>query len=192
MTQNAAALKDRVVLRALSDAPEKGWTRAALESAAHACGARPGVFSGPDAALAYASDLFDRQMTAQLAVVDPTHLRVRERVARAVMTRLDLMAPYRAGLRVALPRRALPLRALRGAAPLWRSADKIWNWAGDTATDYNRYTKRALLSGVMASTVLFWLSDDSPGMAATHGFLERRIANVLCIGQTIGKFKRAA
>jgi ubiquinone biosynthesis protein COQ9 len=58
---------------------------------------------------------------------------------------------------------------------------------GDTSTDFNWYTKRATLSGVYGSTVLFWLGDDSPGHAATWEFLDRRIADVM----QIEKFKAA-
>jgi ubiquinone biosynthesis protein COQ9 len=75
---------------------------------------------------------------------------------------------------------------------LWRSADRIWTWAGDTATDYNHYTKRALLSGVMASTTLFWMQDNSPASAASRAFLDRRIDNVLNIGRLLGTLKKKA
>jgi ubiquinone biosynthesis protein COQ9 len=36
---------------------------------------------------------------------------------------------------------------------LWESADALWRWAGDAATDENHYSKRAILSGVLASTI---------------------------------------
>jgi len=54
-------------------------------------------------------------------------------------------------------------------------------WAGDTATDFNFYTKRLLLSGVLGSTTLYWLEDRSPGGVDTHGFLDRRLADVLAL-----------
>ena len=45
----------------------------------------------------------------------------------------------------------------------------------------NWYTKRATLSGVYASTVLFWLGDDSLEHEATWAFLDRRIDDVMAI-----------
>jgi len=72
---------------------------------------------------------------------------------------------------------------------VWRSADRFWAKAGDTATDYNRYTKRALLSGVIASTTLFWLTDNSEEHAASWAFLDSRIENVLAMGKRLGKAK---
>ncbi len=59
----------------------------------------------------------------------------------------------------------------------------------DTATDFNFYTKRGLLAGVQSSTVLYWLGDESEGQAATWGFLDRRITDVMRIGKAIGKVR---
>lgn len=186
-------MKDKIVERALKDSPTLGWSMDALRDAAQACGAKAqmadALFDNSDDARAHLSDFFDRRMMQQLKSIDTTNMRVRDRIATAVQTRLDLMAPYRAGLRLTFTARARMIK------PLWRSADHIWAWAGDTATDYNRYTKRALLSGVMASTFLFWLNDDSSGFAATRAFLDRRIENVLAAGKflgTLGKRKSAA
>lgn len=189
-------LKDRIALRALSDAPIHGWDMVALRRAAEGEKQKPqmaeAVFGSIHNATRYLADIFDRRMMETLSSVDVNGLRVRDRIATAVQTRLDLMAPYRDGLRVALAHYFRPLRGLRGARPLWSTADKIWVWAGDTATDYNHYTKRALLSGVMASTVLFWLQDNSPANAATRAFLDRRIQNVLSVGKLLGNLKKAA
>ena len=61
----------------------------------------------------------------------------------------------------------------------WRSADLMWRIAGDTATDYNHYTKRLILSGVYGSTLLVWLDDQSEGWMETGAFLDRRLADVM-------------
>jgi ubiquinone biosynthesis protein COQ9 len=55
----------------------------------------------------------------------------------------------------------------------------MWRLAGDTATDYNHYTKRLTLSGVYTTTLLAWLDDDSEGFAETGAFLDRRLADVM-------------
>jgi len=83
----------------------------------------------------------------------------------------------------------MPPRGVRAGGVVWRTADRIWDWAGDTATDYNRYTKRALLCGVIGSTTLAWLGDGSGDMTATRAFLSRRIENVMQIGKFVGKIK---
>ena len=61
----------------------------------------------------------------------------------------------------------------------WRTADRIWRLAGDTATDFNHYTKRITLGAVYSSTLLAWLDDKSEGLVESRAFLDRRIANVM-------------
>ena len=51
----------------------------------------------------------------------------------------------------------------------------MWRAAGDTATDYNHYTKRAILGAVYSATLLVWL-DDPEGWPA---FLDRRIDGIM-------------
>lgn len=60
--------------------------------------------------------------------------------------------------------------------------DDIWHACGDTATDYNWYTKRGLLAGVYAATELFMITDYSPGYADTWKALDRRLNDVKRIG----------
>jgi ubiquinone biosynthesis protein COQ9 len=72
---------------------------------------------------------------------------------------------------------------------VYRTCDRIWRAAGDSATDFNFYTKRGLLAGVVTSTMLYWLQDKSEGSQATSAFLDRRIADVLTIGGRIGKVR---
>jgi ubiquinone biosynthesis protein COQ9 len=87
---------------------------------------------------------------------------------------------------------ALPLNAAAGLTCLYRTVDAIWYAAGDKATDYNFYTKRALLAGVYSSTLLFWLNDKSEDSSATWAFLERRIGEVLQVAGRLGKGVGAA
>jgi ubiquinone biosynthesis protein COQ9 len=73
----------------------------------------------------------------------------------------------------------MPQNALAAGRLAWRSADRIWRVAGDTATDYNHYTKRTILIGVYGSTTLVFLDDESDDMAVTRAFLARRIDDVM-------------
>jgi ubiquinone biosynthesis protein COQ9 len=76
---------------------------------------------------------------------------------------------------------ALPHHAADGAQAMWRTCDRIWTALGDTSDDFNWYSKRATLSGVYGSVVLYWLGDDSDGHARTWEFLDRRIDDVMQI-----------
>lgn len=105
-------------------------------------------------------------------------MKIRERIATAVMVRLRLMLPHREAIRRALATYAMPWHAVDGLKTLQRTVDHMWMAAGDTATDYNFYTKRILLSKVYSSTLTIWL-DDTEDLKETEAFLRRRIENVM-------------
>lgn len=130
-----------------------------------------------DLAVAY-HEAGDAAMEAALADMALGEMRFRDRVAAAVMARLaavDDPELVRRGMTLF----ALPHHAAEGAALLWGTADRIWTALGDTSRDVNWYTKRATLSGVYGSTVLYWLGDHSPDHADTRAFLDRRIEDVM-------------
>ena len=129
----------------------------------------------------------DRRMLETMERQPLEEMRVRDKVALGVRSRLELLEPYREEVQRGLSFLALPPNAILGSRLVWRTCDAIWYAAGDTATDYNYYSKRSLLAGVYSSTLLYWLSDRSENYAATWDFLDRRLTDVLKIGGTLGK-----
>ena len=73
------------------------------------------------------------------------------------------------------------------AKVVYRTVDALWHAAGDTATDFNIYTKRGLLAGVYAATVLFWINDRSPDSAESWAFLDRRIDEVMRVPPALAR-----
>jgi len=188
-------LRTDLVLAALPHVPFDGWTWETLEKAAieagHSADMAAALFpGGVRDALDTFADLADREMLAALKPLQPADMRVRDRVQHAVMARFEFLQRYREAERLALGYWSLPHHAPSAARIVWRTADRIWDWAGDTAKDYNRYTKRGLLSGVLGATALAWLNDNSPDMASTRAFLSRRIENVMQLGRFIGKIRK--
>ena len=90
-----------------------------------------------------------------------------------------MIAPYREALRRAQSVLAVPTNAPAALHLGWRAADTMWRAAGDSATDYNHYTKRAILGGVYAATLLAFVNDESEGYADTKAFLARRIEGIM-------------
>lgn len=121
----------------------------------------------------------DAEMERRLPAETLAKMKIRERIQRLVETRIDLLAETRESLRRALSIEAMPLNAPRALKWGWRSADIMWRLAGDTATDYNHYTKRAMLGSIYAATLAVLVNDDSEGQAETRAFLSRRIDNVM-------------
>lgn len=120
----------------------------------------------------------DQKMCASLAEADLSALRFRDRVAQAVKFRFNAIEDKEA-VRRGATLFALPQYAAEGAKLIWGTSDAIWIALGDTSEDANWYTKRATLSGVYSSTVIYWLGDDSEDYQATWEFLDRRIENVM-------------
>ncbi|MFW2851016.1 COQ9 family protein [Sphingomonas sp. TX0543] len=121
----------------------------------------------------------DATMLAQVPVERCSAMKIRERIAALVGARIDAIAPHRESLRRALAILALPQNIVLGTRLGWRAADTIWRAAGDSATDYNHYTKRSILLGVYAATMTVLLDDDSEGQVETRAFLARRIEGIM-------------
>jgi ubiquinone biosynthesis protein COQ9 len=129
------------------------------------------------------SQLADRRMVEAFEQADKTGLKLREKVALAIRSRLEANVAHREAIRRALALLALPIQAGLAARCLYRTVDAIWYALGDRSTDYNFYTKRGLLAGVYSTTQLYWLNDKSADCKETWAFLDRRIAEVMVIPQ---------
>ena len=174
-----------------------GWTPAALDLAAASTGIDPAVaqLAYPGGAVDMIDAWFAHVDTAMLELLSPETLaamKVRQRITALVESRLDLVAKDGEALRRALAVLAQPQNLARAARLNWRAADAMWRAAGDTATDYNHYTKRALLGGVYAATVMAMMADESDGRADTRAFLARRIEGIMQFEKFKARFSRAA
>lgn len=190
-------IRDNILLQALPEIVFDGWTwdvatRAAVAAGYDGAMARSVFPGGVTDFVSHFSDWADREMLDSLRGIDPDSLRVRERIHAGVMARIKALSPWREAERRAMTYWAVPLRNLQASRNLWRTADRIWIWAGDTASDYNHYSKRMLLSGVIGATMLAWLNDESGDPEKIAAFLDRRIENVLKMGKIIGKLKKGA
>jgi len=181
--------RDRLIETALPHVPFDGWSEATLTLAAAESGVSREmarlVFprGGIDMALAFHRRA-DRQLAEELAATPLDTMRVREKIAYAVRRRIELVAEHREAVRRGGTLFALPMHAAEGARAIWETADTIWTACGDSATDYNWYSKRAILASVYSATVLYWLGDDSPGFERTWAFLDRRIEGVMQFEKT--------
>lgn len=174
--------RDAAIEAMLPFVPEEGWTVAAVRRAA-----------GPDADLLFPggavdmveahSDLADRRMEAAAAAEGMEGLRLPARVRRVIALRLEQNRPHKEAVRRGLAVLALPGNAGVAARCTARTVDSIWFAAGDRSADFSWYTKRAILTGVYGTTLLYWLADTSPADEATLAFLDRRLADVARIGK---------
>lgn len=177
----AEAAEQRLLDAALTLAPTHGWTSQTVRLAALKAG-----LSEADATLllpggardlaALLSRRHDAEALKALADVDPRSLKIRERISRGVLARVEAAAADEAAVRRLLGFLALPSHVPLAARLLWESADVIWRWAGDTSADANHYSKRVILATLLSSTLAVRMSN-SPAAAQIH--LERGIEAVM-------------
>ena len=177
------ALRHRLALKVGEHAVFDGWTHKAVDSAAAELGIDPA-----QARLAFPKDPphmieawiegVDGAMEAHFTPEVVEKLRISQRIRAMIWFRLETTGPAREAVRSALSILAMPQNVPLALRTGWRSADAMWRLAGDTATDYNHYSKRLILSGVYTATLLAWLDDQSEGWMDTAAFLDRRLADV--------------
>ena len=176
-------LREKLLAAALPHVAFDGWGEVSLLAAAKDCGvsaeaARAAFPRGAvDMAIAFHQQ-GDGLMVARMGSEDLAAMRYSERVAAAVRFRLEAVADKDV-VRRGMTLFSLPHNAPEGAKLVWGTADRIWVALGDTSDDINWYSKRAILSGVYWSCVLFWLGDTSEDHAASWEFVDRRIGDVM-------------
>jgi ubiquinone biosynthesis protein COQ9 len=178
------SLRDRILMTALADIPYGGFTQAVLNRAAEKAGVDQAelksVFpNGPASLIEAFSDWADARVAERLKAFHDAPMR--ERVAEAVRARLEALGEHKDAARRAAAFLAMPMHAPLGAKLLYKAVDAMWHAAGDQATDFSFYTKRATLSAVYGATMLYWLADSSENHKATWEFLDNRIQEVMRI-----------
>jgi ubiquinone biosynthesis protein COQ9 len=163
-----------------------GWSDEALAMAARELGVPPGRarIAFPGGAMQMIDGWFDSIDVAMLGAFPPERIaamKIRDRIRELALFRLERMLPHREALRRAYAILAQPQNIAAAGKLAWRAADRMWRVAGDKATDFNHYSKRALLTGVYGSTSLVFIDDNSQDLADTRAFLNRRIDDVMRI-----------
>jgi len=179
-----AALKVKVLAAALKAVPFDGFTDKVLNAAAKEASAdkiqMARLFpNGPLSLVEAFSESADEAMEKSLAKKKLATMKVRERIRAAVWARIDALRDHKEAARRAGAFLTLPPNAATGVTLLYRTVDRMWRAVGDTSTDLNFYTKRAILSGVFSATLMRWFTDQSEGEADTQAFLDARIENVM-------------
>jgi ubiquinone biosynthesis protein COQ9 len=175
----AVRTEQLVLDKALELIPSRGWSRAMTLAAARAAGLSAAdcdllLPNGPRDLAALLSRRHDAAALAMLP--EPGTLKIRERIRAAVIARLDAAQADREAVRRWAGFLALPPNLPLALRLVWESADVLWRWAGDTATDENHYSKRAILSGILIQVTAL---DLDLGRVEALAALDARIQNVM-------------
>ena len=179
-----AALKAKLLEAALKHVVFDGFTDKALKRAAEETGIdKPALTrlfpDGPFSLVEAFSHAADAAMEKHLAAMDLKAMKIRARIAAAVMARIEAVRPHKEAARRAAAFLTLPPHATLGAKLVWRTVDAMWRAVGDTSTDFNFYTKRGILGAVYSATLMRWFTDTSADEHETTKFLSQRIENVM-------------
>ena len=188
-------LREQILEALLQLVAFDGWTESAMREAAAAAGLSDDelILAAPGGVDDLVEAFFDdagRQMVQSMETADLSSMKIRERVSLGVEAYLDALSPNKDAVRKAVARTlARPWTGLSPVQRAWRVADAIWTTLGDTSNDFNYYSKRTILSGVIASTLTAWLGSED--MDTAKSFLANRIENVMAFEAFKARFKRA-
>jgi len=188
------AMRQAVLAAALPHAAFDGFSDSVLQKAGSEAGIAKAELArlfenGAISLVEFFSTHTDAEMEKRLG--DIKAMKIRERIALAVKTRLAILKPHKEAARRAAALLSLPMHAALGARLLYRTVDVMWRAAGDTSTDFNFYTKRGILACVYGSTAMRWFNDTSTDEKTTDDFLAARIENVMQFEKFKAKAKDA-
>lgn len=127
-------------------------------------------------------DILDLELYTHVQNI-PANARIRDKIAELVKYRIQQMTPYKTVVQEAFALFSLPQNGGFATHHIWDTAHHMWTAIGDTTApnDHNYYSKRLILSGVIFTTIAFWLQDDSN--TATTAYIDRRITDALRLGK---------
>ncbi|MBX9616466.1 MAG: COQ9 family protein [Caulobacteraceae bacterium] len=175
----ADRMEQAVLDAAVRLAPTLGWNSRLVRAAC----AENGLSEGdedlllPNGARDLAALLSRRHDARALeALGEPGAMKIRARIAAALSARMEAGAADLEATKRCAGFLALPTNTDLSLSLAWESADHLWRWAGDTATDWNHYSKRVILSGILIPALtLRWFE----GRDRAEAFVAARIENVM-------------
>lgn len=180
--QDQDKLARDIIAKAMMHVPFDGWTDEMLALAAADCGLDAGeasrLLGGVDGAIALYAKIADEDMVEGFDMLEDRPERTHEKIRALILIRLEQAAPHKETVRKTLSYLAKPQQAPIATALLYKTIDAMWRAAGDEATDFSFYSKRATLAAVYSATLMAFLSDDTPDMEKTKAFLDRRLKDV--------------
>lgn len=177
----ADRMEQAVLDAAVARAPRFGWNgrlvRAACEAEGLSAGDQELLFPhGARDLAALLSRRHDARAIQALAATPAESMKIRQRIAAAMSARMEAGAQDLEATKKCAAFLALPQNADLGLSLAWETSDLLWRWAGDTATDWNHYSKRTILSGILIPALTMrWFQ----GRDEAEAFVARRIENVM-------------
>ena len=184
------SVRDEILLATLPNVVFDGWSDLALRDGARMAGhdavmAHRAFPGGIPELVEHFGAWTDRRMAEEMAAHPLAEMRTGDKIKLALRTHFEVLEPHREAKRRMMAYLAMPQNVATGLRLLYRSVDSMWYAAGDDSTDFNHYTKRALLAAVLSTSTFYWLDDQSEGREETWAFIDRRLADVMGVGKAM-------
>jgi len=185
--------RSKIIKAALALAEERGWNAIGLPDIAGRAGITMADLRKEFGAKTAIIDAFRRAVDYQVLEKTATTTMgeaPRDRLFDVLMTRFELLLPYRPSLRrIAKDLRARPAELTSLVGPALNTQYWMLQAAGISAEGAAGLPRVAALMSIHTQIFLVWLEDDDPAMARTMAALDRRLrraeqmaerANTLC------------
>ena len=121
----------------------------------------------------------DLEMEKEVENIDFTEMKIRDKIKNLVKTRLKINQEFKPQLAKLVQFCLQPKNIGFAFKSAYKTADLIWRIAGDSATDFNFYSKRLILAKIYIRVLLCFIKDDSTNHQKTLDLLDRQIEKVM-------------
>ena len=118
----------------------------------------------------------NNQMNNESKKLNLIRLKVHERIKELCILRFKIMIKEKELITKTFIHLLLPINYSFSLRNLYKTVDQIWFLAGDSSTDFNFYSKRAILASIYSATILHFINNDN--VEETISFLNKKLKNV--------------
>ena len=126
----------------------------------------------------YFSDFINKKMITVYKKKRINKKSLRLQILTLLKIRFSILNEYKSVIKESMVFLCSPSKQLLSSKLIFKTADFMWISINDKSTDYNFYTKRAILGTIYSVVILFWLNDKSNKLDKTYNLLEKLIMNM--------------
>jgi len=106
-------------------------------------------------------DEINEKMTLESKKINLIRLKVHERIRELCILRLKIMLKEKKLISKTFLYLLIPLNYKLALKNLYKTIDQVWFLAGDNSTDFNFYSKRAILASIYINFMIHFINNDN-------------------------------
>jgi ubiquinone biosynthesis protein COQ9 len=127
------------------------------------------------------------KMALEAKKINLIRLRVHERIRELIILRLNIMAREKNLITKTFFTLTLPNNYKLSIKNLYNTIDEIWFLAGDNSTDFNYYSKRAILASIYTTVMIHFTNNKD--INSTYDLLNKQLKKVSKIPKIKNRIK---